>query len=116
VPHPHAFNVPVQRSAKKESASFKEVLAKKQQELKISKHAEARLHERDIHINESQWEMIGQKINEAKQKGITDSLVVIKDAALLVSTTNNTVITALSREEANSRIFTNINGAILMNE
>ena len=46
--------------------------------------------------------------------GVTDSLVLTKEAALVVSAKNNTVITAMGRDEASSQIFTNINGTILI--
>lgn len=55
-------------------------------------------------------------MNEAKQKGVTDSLIMADDAALLVNTKNNTVVTAMDRDEAASKIFTNINGAIVINK
>lgn len=83
-------------------------------ELKISKHAEKRLQDRGILINDQQWSEISVKIQEAKAKGVNDSLVVLKDAALVVSAKNNTVITALDRDEAKTQIFTNINGTILI--
>ncbi|MDC3416390.1 TIGR02530 family flagellar biosynthesis protein [Aquibacillus salsiterrae] len=97
------------------SVPFKDVLDSVQQ-LKLSKHAEGRLVERNIEINPNQWEKINQKVGEAKQKGITDSLIVTKEAALVVSTKNNMVVTAMDRMEATSRIFTNINGTILIDE
>ncbi|HET7657976.1 MAG TPA: flagellar protein, partial [Bacillales bacterium] len=56
------------------------------------------------------------KVLQARQKGITDSLVVTKNAALVVSAKNNTVVTAMDRKEASTHIFTNINGTILMDE
>jgi len=98
-----------------QSTSFKDLLIEQQQSLKISKHASQRLTERNIHINAQQWELIEEKLYEAKQKGITDSLVVMDHAALLVNATNNTVVTAMDRQEATSRIFTNIDGTILIN-
>jgi flagellar operon protein len=117
VPQQHALSIPaVNKSEKNVSVNFKDILAKEQQGLKISKHAVERLNERNISINENQWRTIEQKVHEAKQKGITDSLVVMNEAALLVSAKNNTVVTALDRDEATSRIFTNINGTILINE
>ena len=73
-----------------------------------------RLEQRDIHINEVRWEQIGEKVQEAKEKGVKESLVLLNDAALIVSVKNNTVITAMNREEASHQIFTNINGTILM--
>ncbi|QKY69037.1 TIGR02530 family flagellar biosynthesis protein [Lentibacillus sp. CBA3610] len=99
----------------KPDISFKDVL-KDAQGIKISKHAEQRLNERNININETQWEMISEKMSEAKQKGVTDSLVLTDEAALLVSAANNTVITAMNKQEAASKIFTNINGTILIDK
>jgi flagellar operon protein len=54
------------------------------------------------------------KMEEAKEKGIKDSLVILKDVTLVVNAPNHTVITALTRSEAHSQIFTNINGAIVI--
>src|SRR5690625_612813 len=82
--------------------------------VKVSKHAQQRLAERNIYISDEKWQEIGQKMNEAKVKGITDALVVTDQTTLVVSTKNNTVVTALLNDEANNQIFTNINGAIVM--
>lgn len=95
--------------------NFKTIL-QEEQNVKVSKHAAQRLQERNIHINEHEWQVISEKLLEAKQKGITDSLIVMNNAALLVSAKNNTVVTAMNREEATSKIFTNINGTILIDE
>lgn len=93
-----------------------ETLLKEQKLVKISKHASERLNERNINIDQDKWQTITDKVNEAKEKGVTDSLVVLDEAALLISTKNNTVVTAMNVAEANDRIFTNINGTILINE
>lgn len=114
IPQHQALKIPSTKTAASGS-NFKELL-ETQQQLKISKHASNRLQERNIQIDDKQWQAIGQKMTEAKQKGITDSLVVTNQAALLVSAKNNTVVTAMNREEAANRIFTNINGTILMDE
>lgn len=83
-------------------------------ELTVSKHAQLRLKERAIQIDPNQWGQMEEKVREAKKMGITDSLVLLKDAAFIVSAKNNTVITAMNREEASSHIFTNINGTIVL--
>ncbi|MEG9296659.1 TIGR02530 family flagellar biosynthesis protein [Mangrovibacillus sp. Mu-81] len=83
-------------------------------EMQISKHAKVRMEQRGISISPQVWEEIGEKVSEAKSKGVQESLVLLKDAALIVSARNRTVITALDRQEANSQIFTNINGTILI--
>ncbi|UOE92834.1 TIGR02530 family flagellar biosynthesis protein [Alkalihalobacillus sp. LMS39] len=84
------------------------------EELKISKHAQKRMDERGIEIAEQRWTVIEGKLKEAREKGIHDSLVLMEEAALVVSVKNNTVITALDRAEASSQIFTNINGTIII--
>ncbi|WP_181348750.1 TIGR02530 family flagellar biosynthesis protein [Thalassobacillus sp. CUG 92003] len=94
--------------------AFKDILDQAK-ELKVSKHARQRLEERNITITQEQWDDISTKLTEAREKGVTESLVVLKDAALVASAKNQTVVTALSKEESQSHIFTNINGTILMN-
>ncbi|GIO26156.1 TIGR02530 family flagellar biosynthesis protein [Ornithinibacillus bavariensis] len=117
VPRQYALQFPSIKKPKSTESGldFKTVL-KEQQELKISKHANERLQERNIQLNDRQWQLINDKVSEAKEKGITDSLVVMNNAALVVSTRNNTVVTAMNLEEASNRIFTNINGTILIND
>ena len=101
----------VKSKAKQLNISFSDVLAK-HTTLSISKHAKERMMERNININEQQWQLINQKVFEAKQKGVTDALVVVDDATLVVSAKNSTVITVVDREEMKSQIFTNIDGTI----
>ncbi|KON89084.1 flagellar protein [Sporosarcina globispora] len=80
----------------------------------VSKHAEQRMNQRGIEITSDRWQQIENKIHEAKNKGVNESLVILKDAALIVSAKNNTVITAMDRQEAGTQIFTNINGTIIL--
>jgi flagellar operon protein len=82
--------------------------------LTISKHAQQRLEQRGIIINRSRWDEIEGKVIEAKKMGVNESLVLLNEAALIISAKNHTVITAMDRKEAASQIFTNINGTILM--
>ena len=106
---------PVQ-SVQSPKQSFLEHLnkAKEPTELKISKHASDRLKERGIQISESEWAHIADKVNEAKSKGIKESLVLMDQAALIVSARNSTVITAMDRMEAKDQLFTNIDGTIVL--
>lgn len=87
---------------------------KTNQKLTLSKHAKERLAEREININENRWSQIEEKVNEARKMGVKDSLVLLNDAALIVSAKNNKVITAMNRQEAAAQIFTNINGTIVL--
>ena len=83
-------------------------------ELKISKHANQRLLERNIHISDAQWQLVSDKVSEARSTGVKDSLVLMEQAALIVSAKNATVITAMDRKEANNQLFTNIDGTIVL--
>lgn len=82
--------------------------------LKISKHAAERMTERRIVIQPKEWQAISEKVSEAKAMGIKESLVITRGQALVVSPQNETVITVLNRNEAAKQIFTNIDGAILL--
>ena len=104
----------VQKQQMNFASELQSVLKPKYEALTISNHARQRLEQRGIHINEVRWEQIGEKVQEAKEKGVKEALVLLNDAALIVSAKNNTVITAMNREEASHQIFTNINGTILM--
>ncbi|MFJ7677751.1 TIGR02530 family flagellar biosynthesis protein [Peribacillus sp. NPDC046944] len=84
------------------------------EKLTISKHAQMRMNQRKIEINPQMWSRIADKANEAKKMGVTESLIITDNAALVVSTKNNKVITVMDREEASSQVFTNINGTILL--
>lgn len=84
------------------------------EKLIISKHAKERLEQRGITINGDKWATIESKVQEAKKMGVKEALVLLKDAALIISAKNQTVITAMDRTEAESQIFTNINGTIVM--
>lgn len=97
--------------------TFQELLQKASnttEALKISKHARERLAERSIAISEMEWTNIRDKVDEAKSKGVKESLVLMEQAALIISAKNSTVITAMDREEAKAQIFTNIDGTIVL--
>ena len=82
--------------------------------LKISKHASERMQLRDISISDQEWNVITEKVSEAKQKGVKQPLVILDQATLIISAANNTVITALDRQEAKEQLFTNIDGTIVL--
>lgn len=96
------------------ASELQSALVPKNDGLIISKHAKLRLEQRGIRIEEDRWQQISEKVNEAKKLGVKESLVLLDDAALIVSAKNQTVITAMDRKEAQSQIFTNINGTIVM--
>lgn len=111
---PNLSNVKQQTSTTK--SSFAQYLDEytSTEPLKISKHANDRIQLRDISISQDEWETISSKVSEAKSKGVTQPLVILDQAALVISAKNNTVITALDRQEAKEQVFTNIDGTIVI--
>lgn len=97
----------------KEQLDFKQMLSKAK-DMKVSKHAKQRMLERNIELSPATWSEMSSKMIEAKQKGVTDAVVILDDISFVVSTKNNTVITALNQEETSKQIFTNINGTIVL--
>lgn len=84
------------------------------QELKISKHANERIQERNIHISDQEWQVVTDKVFEARSKGVNQPLVLMDQVALIVSAKNATVITAMERTETKGQLFTNIDGTIVL--
>lgn len=94
--------------------SFEEVLNSKKTELKFSKHADARLSERDIRLSEEQLERLNMGARKADAKGIGESLMIMDDLAFIVNIRNNTVVTAIDSRSSEENVFTNIDGAVIV--
>jgi len=110
----HPLPTQKQLSTDTDAPSFKEVFSIVKSNVSLTKHAAQRLADRNIHIPQDKWVDISSKMTEAKTKGVTDALIIMEDVALVVNTKENKVITALKQREAQQRIFTNINGTILL--
>ena len=109
------------KSAPLSDVSFEDVLRQKRNEtvmesseLKFSKHAASRLNDRNIYLTDSQNVRLENGVKQASEKGITESLVLVDSLAFIVNVPNKTVVTALDQTEANSNIFTNIDGAVII--
>ena len=112
-----SVNKPVTQS----EISFQDLLRQKQNqavmdasELKFSKHAVARLSERDITLTDSQNVRLENGVKQASEKGINESLVLVDSLAFIVNVPNKTVVTAMDQTETNSNVFTNIDGAVII--
>ena len=82
--------------------------------LKFSAHASQRLRERKIQLDQATMTKVHEAVNKAESKGVDDTLVLTKDAALIVNVPNRTVITAMDRASMNGNVFTNIDGAVII--
>ena len=111
----HPTLTPKQPVKETASTSFLDHLQQAtRQELKISRHASERMQERNIEISDEEWQQVTNRVLEARDKGVKQPLVLLDQAALIVSAKNATVITALDRQEAKSQLFTNIDGTIVL--
>ena len=111
---------PVKNSGTASDISFDEVLKDKfreepkSQELKFSKHAAQRLQDRNITLSEEQMNRLELGAIRSEEKGIKESLVVMDDYAFIVNTRNNTVVTAMQKDNDGENIYTNIDGAVFV--
>ena len=98
--------------------SFEEIWKQKtgetNTELRFSKHAANRLADRNLTLSENQLNRLTEGAKKAGEKGIRESLVMVDQLAFIVNVPNNTVITAMDQTQANENIFTNIDGAVIM--
>jgi flagellar operon protein len=82
--------------------------------LKFSSHATQRLKDRNIQLDAATMSKVSDAVDKADQKGVQDTLVLTKDAALIVNVKNRTVVTAMDRSALTGNVFTNIDGAVIV--
>lgn len=96
---------------------FDEILRQKVSQLngpEFSKHAAARVAQRNIELSESSLNRLTQGMRLAQQKGLDDTLILVDKTAFIVSVKNNTVITTVNGDELNGNVFTNIDGTVII--
>jgi flagellar operon protein len=82
--------------------------------VKFSQHALERLKSRNISFSNDQLQQLAGAVNSVAQKGSKESLVMMGDAALVVSVKNRTVVTAMDRNQMKGNVFTNIDSAVVI--
>lgn len=101
---------------KNNTASFADVLANQQNEMevKFSGHAQERLKQQNITISSSDLSKINDAAKMAEKKGSKESLMLLRDLALVVNISNRTIITAVDKERQKDKVFTNIDSTIIL--
>ena len=79
--------------------------------VRFSGHALDRLKERGIKLGENELAKLEGAVSSVAAKGGNESLIMVGDAALLVSVKNRTVITAFDRNNLEGNVFTKIDSA-----
>lgn len=82
-------------------------------EVSFSKHALSRLEERQLLPSSAQIERLNEGVKLAKSKGSQNSLVLIDKFAFVVSVKNKTIVTAMSIEDSDKRIFSQIDSTVI---
>ncbi|MDU4697786.1 MULTISPECIES: TIGR02530 family flagellar biosynthesis protein [Paenibacillus] len=80
----------------------------------FSNHAVKRLEQRGIELKPEQLNKIESAIDSAAAKGAKDSLILLKDMALIVNVNNRTVVTAMDGSSMKDNVFTQIDSAVII--
>jgi flagellar operon protein len=102
---------------KAEPGSFKDMFSRElaqSRQITFSKHARQRLFSRDIELTDQTLHNIADAVDRAAAKGSRETLVLTDDAALVVSVTNRTVVTAFDRDNLREGIVTSIDSAVIL--
>lgn len=102
----------VSKNATSPESSFENIL--QQNMLKFSNHAAKRLEQRGIELGISQLDQISSAVDKAAAKGSKESLILMKDMALIVSVPNRTVVTAMDGSSMKDNVFTQIDSAVII--
>lgn len=95
-----------------QALTFRDLFEREAGVLKFSAHAQTRLASRDIALSDDDIRRLEQAVEKVGQKGGSDSLVVLRDMAFIVSVPNRTVITAIGGAAAENVVLTNIDSAV----
>lgn len=111
----------VSRTQREETQAFQEILNQKAglsnenlKSLKFSKHADARLADRNINLTEEQLNRLEKGTQKAGEKGIQESLVIMDNLSFIINVKNRTVITAMDNTASGDNVYTNIDGAVII--
>ncbi|KWX72570.1 flagellar biosynthesis protein [Paenibacillus riograndensis] len=111
--HPSALQRPAgSKNPVNPEVSFESLLQKNM--LKFSNHAAKRLEQRGIELGSRQLDQISSAVDKAAAKGSKESLILMKDMALIVSVANRTVVTAMDGNSMKDNVFTQIDSAVII--
>mgnify|MGYP001378587106 CR=1 FL=1 len=80
--------------------------------LTFSAHAQTRLAERKIELSEHQLQRLNSGVEKARKKGARETLIIMDEAAFVVSVKNQKVITAMDKPSMTEQVITNIDSTI----
>lgn len=84
------------------------------QQLTFSKHAITRTEQRGISLSQTDMTRLDDAVGKARDKGLTDTLVLMDDTAFIVNVPNKVVVTVVDSSDKDNNVFTNIDGAVIV--
>lgn len=101
-------------SSGKTAQSFEQTLARQlENPVGFSRHALQRMEHRGIHFSDSELQRLNGAVDLVQAKGGRDSLVLMDNAALVISVKNRQVVTVLDQAQLKDNVFTHIDSAII---
>ncbi len=94
--------------------AFNSVFKQELANITISKHAQQRIENRGIPIDEPTLGKISEAMDKLSQKGGKDSLVFIDEVAYIVNPQKKIIITAVDKSNLQENVFTGIDSAIFI--
>ncbi|WP_281165313.1 flagellar protein [Liquorilactobacillus sicerae] len=86
-------------AAAKKSDTFAKLLQTEQSKINISKHAQQRLDSRNLNLKQEDMNQLSTAMDELKDKGSKESLLVYKNMGIIANVQNRTIITAMDMNE-----------------
>ncbi|MGL5978945.1 MAG: TIGR02530 family flagellar biosynthesis protein [Erysipelotrichaceae bacterium] len=108
---------PITQKNTETASDFEAILKHRIQQnsdIAFSKHAIARVQERQIDLGDNMLERLNQGVALASAKGLQQSLILVDQTAFVVNVPNNKVITTMSDDALKGNVFTNIDGTVII--
>lgn len=86
--------------------------ATRTQPLHVSAHAQKRLDQMGVDLNDREMNALGEATDLAAAKGANESLMLLERLGLIVNVPNRTVVTVLSEQRMNEGIVTQIDSTV----
>jgi flagellar operon protein len=102
-------------TAPRPERAFSDVLAEQLERtpLRFSGHAQKRLEQRHIRLDETVLDRLRAGVERADGKGSRTALILVEGTAFVVSVENQTVITVADDEALKEQVFTNIDSVVI---
>jgi flagellar operon protein len=82
--------------------------------LKLSHHAQVRMQQRGIELDEATMVKMQEAVRQAAAKGAKESLILMQNHAFIVSVNNRTVVTAMDANDLTDHVVTQIDSAVII--